>query len=69
MCPLLEKDTLKKYEIKSDKVIVVAGGETRNDTIMNGIQYIEEQIGLNDDDIIITHYLIIIKRENIIFQP
>lgn len=49
------KDTLKKYEIKSDKVIVVAGGETRNDTIMNGIQYIEEQIGLNDDDIIITH--------------
>ena len=49
------KDTLKKYEVKSDKVIVVAGGSTRNDTIMNGIRYIEENIGLNDDDIIITH--------------
>lgn len=49
------KDTLKKYQVHSDKVVVVAGGATRNDTIMNGIDYIEENFGLNDEDIIVTH--------------
>lgn len=49
------KDTLKKYIVSRDKIEVVAGGATRNDTIMNGIKYIEDNHGLNDDDIIITH--------------
>lgn len=48
-------DTLKKYIANREKIVVVAGGATRNDTIMNGIKYIEENIGLNDDDIILTH--------------
>lgn len=49
------KDTLKKYIKNRDKIAVVAGGASRNDTIMNGIRYIEENFGLNDDDIILTH--------------
>ena len=43
-------DTLKKYIANRDKIVVVAGGASRNDTIMNGIKYIEDNYGLNDDD-------------------
>lgn len=49
------KDTIRKYVVNTDKVIVVQGGKTRNDTILNGIHYIENNYGLNDDDIILTH--------------
>ena len=49
------KDMVKKYIGNTDKVIVVKGGETRNDTILNGIKYIEDNYGINDDDIILTH--------------
>lgn len=48
-------DTLKKYIANREKIVVVAGGATRNDTIMNGVKYIEDTYGLNDDDIILTH--------------
>lgn len=37
------------------KIIVVAGGATRNDTIMNGCKYIQENFARNDDDVILTH--------------
>lgn len=36
-------------------IAVVAGGDTRNDTIMNAIAHIESAHGLNADDIIVTH--------------
>ncbi len=49
------KDTLKKYVGDLSKIIVVAGGATRNDTIMNGCKYIQENFGINDDDVILTH--------------
>lgn len=49
------KDTIKKYITNEEKIIVVEGGATRNDTIMNGCRYIEEHFGLQDDDIVITH--------------
>ncbi len=49
------KDTLKKYISDSTKVIVVKGGETRNDTILNGCHFIEKNYGIQDDDIILTH--------------
>lgn len=49
------KDIVKKYIINDEKIIVVEGGATRNDTIMNGCSYIEEHFGLQDDDIVITH--------------
>lgn len=49
------KDTIKKYIADASKVIVVQGGATRNDTILNGIKYIEENYEINDDDVILTH--------------
>lgn len=48
------KDIVKKY-LNAEKVVVIEGGETRNDTIMNAINYIESEDNLNDDTIIITH--------------
>ena len=39
----------------SDNVVVIEGGQTRNDTIMNSISYIDENFGMDDDSIIITH--------------
>ena len=49
------QDLLKKYLPEDNNVVVVEGGSTRNETIMNGCRYIEENFDLNDDDIIITH--------------
>ncbi len=43
---------LSSYEQKID---IVAGGSTRNDTIMNAIEFIDATYGIQDDDIIITH--------------
>ena len=49
------KNMLKKYIKNASNVFVVEGGETRNDTILNGCRFIEENYGLNDEDIILTH--------------
>lgn len=49
------RDLLNNNDIESDKVVIVAGGSTRNETIMNGCKYIEENYGLTDKDIIVTH--------------
>ncbi|MBO1199408.1 D-ribitol-5-phosphate cytidylyltransferase [Staphylococcus simiae] len=49
------KDTLKKFKISDDRIEVVQGGADRNDTIMNIINFIEQEKGLNDEDIIVTH--------------
>lgn len=49
------KDTVKKYISDDSKIEIVKGGPSRNDTILNGIHFIEENYGLNDDDIILTH--------------
>lgn len=49
------KDLIKKYIVKSEKIQIVQGGNNRNETIMNGIKYIENNYGINDEDIIITH--------------
>ncbi|MGL5692951.1 MAG: IspD/TarI family cytidylyltransferase [Peptostreptococcaceae bacterium] len=51
------KDLIFKY-IPSDsqsRVVVCEGGSDRNESIMNGIRYIEKEFGLNDDDVIVTH--------------
>lgn len=37
------------------KLAVLAGGEVRNETIMNAINYIEKEGNLSDDTIIVTH--------------
>ena len=49
------KNILAKFLPENDKVIVIKGGSTRNETIMNAIKYIEETDGLDDDTIIVTH--------------
>lgn len=49
------KDIIAKYLPENDKVLVLEGGSTRNETIMNSIKYIEETDGLEDDTIIVTH--------------
>ena len=49
------ENMIKKSLGDTDKVSVVAGGSTRNETLMNAIRFIEENYGLNDDTIIVTH--------------
>ena len=46
---------IEKHISKNDNIIVIEGGETRNDTLMNSIIYIEENFGIDDDSIILTH--------------
>ncbi|EGC1348084.1 2-C-methyl-D-erythritol 4-phosphate cytidylyltransferase [Listeria monocytogenes] len=48
------EDNIKKY-ISDDRIVVIEGGEDRNETIMNGIRFVEKTYGLIDDDIIVTH--------------
>ncbi len=50
------KDIFKKYmDAQPDKLVVIPGGDTRNETIMNSIDYIEENYGLDDDTVVVTH--------------
>lgn len=57
-CPELwiehTKDIIKKY-LSDERIVIVPGGKERNDTLMNSINHIEENYGLNDDDVIISH--------------
>lgn len=47
-------DILKKY-ISDERVQVIAGGSDRNETIMNGIGFLESKYELTDEDVIVTH--------------
>lgn len=38
-----------------DKIIVIGGGATRNDTLMKAIDYIEETDGLSEETLLVTH--------------
>ena len=49
------QDMIRKYIPLKDKITVISGGETRNETIMNAIRYIESQGKLEEDTIIVTH--------------
>ena len=49
------KDTIKKYIPDTSNIEVVGGGSTRHETVLNACKYIDENYGINDDDIIITH--------------
>ena len=46
---------IKQHIGDYDKIIVIEGGETRNSTIKNSIKYIEDNFGIDDNSIIITH--------------
>ncbi|MCQ2972528.1 MAG: 2-C-methyl-D-erythritol 4-phosphate cytidylyltransferase [archaeon] len=49
------KDLIYKYLKDNDKIVVIEGGATRNDTILNSINYIKENFEIDDDSIILTH--------------
>lgn len=49
------QDMVKKYISLNDKIDVIEGGSTRNETVMNSIRHIEDTYGLDDDTIIVTH--------------
>lgn len=49
------KDIIRKYIRQHENIVVVEGGTTRNETIMNAIQYIEDCGRLTEDTIIVTH--------------
>lgn len=46
---------IKEYISDSKDIIVIEGGETRNDTLMNSINFIDENFGIDDESIILTH--------------
>ncbi len=46
---------INEYIGQNEDIIVIEGGKTRNDTIMNSISYIEENFGIDDESIILTH--------------
>lgn len=49
------KELIRKYTGKNERVAVIEGGKTRNETITNAISYIEREYGLDDDTVIVTH--------------
>ena len=50
-------DLINKYvpEQLKEKIAVCEGGSDRNESIMSGIRYIEENFGINEEDVIVTH--------------
>lgn len=49
------RDVVNQYISDSQRISIIEGGNTRNETIMNAINYIDKQGGLDDDTIIVTH--------------
>lgn len=49
------RNLIKKYIQDTERVVVLAGGETRNETIMNAISYIDSEGNLDEETIIVTH--------------
>ncbi len=49
------QDIIRKYLQGIGDIVVLEGGRTRNETIMNAIRYIEEQGCLTEETILVTH--------------
>ncbi|MBQ4058953.1 MAG: 2-C-methyl-D-erythritol 4-phosphate cytidylyltransferase [Lachnospiraceae bacterium] len=49
------EDLIRKYAQMDERVKVIEGGSTRNETIMNAIAHIERKGDLDEDTIIVTH--------------
>lgn len=49
------KDIIRKYIRQCENIVVIEGGNTRNETIMNAIQHIEDEGCLTEDTVIVTH--------------
>lgn len=48
------KNLIQKHFKNNDKIVVIEGGEKRNDTILNSISYAMDN-GADDDSIMVTH--------------
>lgn len=49
------QDIIRKYIGDGDRIAVIQGGDTRNETIMNAIRWIGEKDGLTEETVIVTH--------------
>ena len=49
------RDLIEKYMGTESKVLVLAGGEDRNETLMCALAYIEEHYKVDADTILVTH--------------
>jgi len=49
------QDIIRKYIPAAYEIPVLAGGPTRNETLMNAVAYIEERGDFNDDTVVVTH--------------
>ncbi|MEZ3421240.1 MAG: D-ribitol-5-phosphate cytidylyltransferase, partial [Eubacterium sp.] len=50
------KNLVKKYIAAAEnRIAVIEGGETRNETIMNAVSFIEAAGNLDDETVIVTH--------------
>lgn len=49
------EDLIKKYIPNFDQIEITNGGATRNESIMNGCNYIKEKYGIDKDDVVVTH--------------
>jgi 2-C-methyl-D-erythritol 4-phosphate cytidylyltransferase len=49
------RDLIRKHIALRDRIVVIEGGASRNETLMNAIRYIEENHTLDEDTIIVTH--------------
>ena len=46
---------ISEYFGENNNIVVLKGGKSRNDTLINSIKYIEENFEIDDDSIIVTH--------------
>jgi 2-C-methyl-D-erythritol 4-phosphate cytidylyltransferase len=49
------KDLIAKNIGKTKRIVVIEGGDSRNETIMNSVDYIENNYTIDENSIIVTH--------------
>ena len=49
------KNLINEYFGENNSISVLKGGDTRNDTLINSIEYIKENFEIDDDSVIVTH--------------
>lgn len=49
------RELIGKYLPSKSHIVVLEGGATRNETLMNSVNYIEEKGNLDDETVIVTH--------------
>lgn len=60
LCPERWLDDTQKimeryFPVGKERIVLTKSGDTRNETIMNGVAFIEEHYGLDEDTLIVTH--------------